>query len=578
MLSHTISLLLTAISDSDAASQGCEILHQVIRGVIASDKSSYLQGRVADIICTLIPQATRVFATSSVSGSKDALSGTSACWPLQVIKDLMQALSGLQTSASDAHIRGLPPFPKERIFDEVRLLVETDETGPQGQRLRAWDVNVFLRVFKELKEPVPFEVQKATLVHLHEQLRQHFSKAATSPKIVQRGEAEVVDACIYKLLAWTKMADAYGHAERHHLVELIGKCLGQLGPTLTSALSLRTPLEETLAWSNPRGDLDNFLQKYRINMCVSIIKRLRSYLEDEDVRVVEEAIAVLKGIFNLAEKDDILDMLQAGQDTQDMHTYLTPFFNAGAQSKSAAGPFGASLKRLNTVRPPEPRWATTTDEGLPRTYEEWLCDLAHVLCAMNNNDSLWLLCQRMCQLKLDFAELVFPSLLFSIFHLSFKEGCADEQAAEIGENLTLHIFCEENSCLKAIRLVLQGLDVLRLVKQTVIKHYFKVDSPIANYVRKWSFSYFFHVPYMAVAKAARRSGAHLSALMYLELHSEAWRNDAAVAKDGEYELLLAYRAVEEPDGLDAFNKWRDFRSRFITWQHHGEYAKVDTLV
>ena len=28
------------------------------------------------------------------------------------------------------------------------------------------------------------------------------------------------------------------------------------------------------------------------------------------------------------------------------------------------------------------------------------------------------------------------------------------------------------------------------------------------------------------------------------------------------------------DGLDAFNKWRDFRSRFITWEHHGECAKT----
>ena len=114
-----------------------------------------------------------------------------------------------------------------------------------------------------------------------------------------------------------------------------------------------------------------------------------------------------------------------------------------------------------------------------------------------------------------------------------------------------------------------------------IKNFFASKSEDVATIRKWEYAYFFHVPYVEVAKAARRSGAHLSALMYLELHNEKWRAEAGREREGNHELLLAYRRVEEPDGLDAFNKVHDFRSRYISelasWEHHGEYAKVSFL-
>ena len=118
---------------------------------------------------------------------------------------------------------------------------------------------------------------------------------------------------------------------------------------------------------------------------------------------------------------------------------------------------------------------------------------------------------------------------------------------------------------------------MRLVKQTTVKNFFESKSERVDTIRKWEYAYFFHVPYVEVAKAARRSGAHLSALMYLELHNEAWIAEAGREQEGRRELLLAYRHVEEPDGLDAFNKLHDFGSRYMSWEHRGEYAKVSFL-
>jgi len=619
VLNHTISQLLTAIRDRDVARQGCEILKNVIDGVISADKSAFLVEALGDIICTLIPQAAHYATTdhAAVIPVHTPVQGTIKApnLPLEIIETLVSDAVQRGSAKEMERIRGLPPFPKDHIFDKIRRICSTKLTN---DGVRQDEINVLLKVFEDLKEPVPFEVQKATLLHLHEQLREHFA-TALCPPMHQHGRRRLVDACIYKLLAWTKMADTYVKNDRHNLLELIGKCLGQLGPSLTKALAENTPMERVVAKSPSKtaakGGVDQFLRRYRIEMCITIIKKLRSYLEDDNVKVVEEAVKLLKGVFHCTEKQDILktlaelnrktdENLDTGEKncsskrssggsnrvaagntvpTNDVKNYLEPFLNKCTESASSGVSLaGVSLKRNKTAGAPcrddeREHWATKDSAGCTKKYEAWLHNLSHSMCKMNKSHDLWPLCAQMCTLKVDFAELLFPSLLFSMFFSSFEEDNMDEVARELGEMLTSCIFCEGNTNVKAIRLVLQGLEVLRLVKQTIFKDHFMSTDPAATHIKEWKYSYFFHVPYIDVAKAARRCGAHLTALMYMELHSDAWSREPNVKKEGNRELLLAYRAVEEPDGLDAFNKWRDFRSRFITWEHNGECAKVCTF-
>ena len=70
--------------------------------------------------------------------------------------------------------------------------------------------------------------------------------------------------------------------------------------------------------SNRDDGLDDFFRKYRIELCVSIVKKLRSYLQDPNVQVVEEAIKLLKGVFQVAgeagEKMDLLEAIAAYKD------------------------------------------------------------------------------------------------------------------------------------------------------------------------------------------------------------------------------------------------------------------------
>jgi hypothetical protein len=608
VLHHTILHLLTAISDRDVATQGCQILKDVIEGTIAANNSKFLTNLLGEIICTLIPQATH---HSKLDG---AASGDTNL-PLQIIEILVSDVVDSRQAEKLERIQGLPPFPKLPMFEEVRTSVEKIRAASRSRQ----DITVFLGVFQDLKEPVPFEVQKATLLHLHEQLREHFKAASSSLVTGQQGHARLNERIVDKLLAWTQTADTYAQKDRHDIVELIGKCLGQLGPTLTSAPSPPTPLERiaaTTRYSNKDDGIDVFFKRYRIELCVRIVKKLRSYLQEENVQVVEEAIKLLKGVFVVAEKEsekqEVLNALAADKDWRcedprtadtsaikakgrggggggggggaaaaqdDVQTFLEPFLNKreADDKKEADEPHsrGASLQRNQTARLPEPCWSTKDGYDRSRKYEEWLHDLSHALCSMDQSYELWPLCGPMCQLKSDFAELIFPSLLCSRFLSSVGKNC-DEVACEMGETLATYIFCEKNDDLKAIRLILQGLDEMRLVKEATIKNFFTSKNQMAATIRNWEYSYFFHVPYVEVAKAARRSGAHLSALMYLELHSQAWVSEPDMNREGRNELLLAYRAVEEPDGLDAFNKLRDFRSRYISWEHHGEYAKVVT--
>jgi len=659
VLEHTILHLLTAISDRDVAKQGCEILKEVIRGTNAAGNSKFLTNLLGEIICTLIPQATHCQPPDGAVSDN---------LPLDIIDILVSDVLENRQAEQIECIRGLPPFPKLPMFDKVREKMR-GAAAPTKQ-----NITDSLRVFQGLKEPVPSEVQKATLLHLHEQLREHFKESsqplplgtkwknvgATKPEggrelsnsslsaalarkkeftahewvefgIRDLGEEDFIkagssyfkpsqggracridfDTCIHKLLAWKKMADAHAQGDREDIVELIGKCLGQLGPALKSAPSPPTPLErvvERTRISNRDDGLDEFFRKYRIELCLSIVKKLRSYLQDPNVQVVEEAIKLLKGVFQVAgeagEKMDLLEAIAADKDGEsrgrdasaskakgggaaaaaaaagqgnDVRAYFEPFLNKReANASGGANARGAALQRNQTARPAEVCWSTLDEDGRERKYEEWLHALSQALCRMDQSYGLWRCCQRMCELKVDFAEHIFPSLLLSRFQSSVEEDCVDEVAREMGETLAKHIFCEDGNK-EAIRLVLQGLDAMRLVKQTTIKNFFTSKNERVDTIRKWEYAYFFHVPYVEVAKAARRSGAHLSALLYLELHNETWTAEASREQEGRHELLLAYRHVEEPDGLDAFNKSHILRSRYISSEHHGEYAKVPFL-
>jgi hypothetical protein len=620
VLNHTISQLLTAISDRDVARKGCEILKKVIDGVIEAEQSNFLVDVLGDIICMLIPQA--VHCSTAAQERHDDASEENL--PLLIIETLIEDVQKSESPEGLERIRGLPPFPNNlKVFDAVRDMITSinlpkGKSGVESQQ----GINVLLQVFEDLKEPVPLEVQKATLLHLHQQLREFLSSFSDSCTHSQHGRTQLkFDACIHKLLAWTKRASTFLQNDREEILDLIGKCLGQLGPTLKSALSLPTSMERTVAAFVPTKKADvveEFLKSHRIQVCVAIIKKLRTYLQDDDVVVVEEAVRLLKGVFNLEERADLLDALnkdsndedaqngalskgnkrgsRAGTDRQSndiCKKYLEPFLNAAADIDIAP-----SFRRNKTALPPsrvqQKCWSTKDEADRPRTYEKWLNHLSQSMCKADRNFKLWPLCTQMCMLKVDFAELIFPSLLLSSFLSSFDDENSEVVAAEVGNILASCIFCEDHDNLKAIRLVLQGLDVLRLVKQTIIKHYLtsknakskeedkeNSGSALTLNIKNWKYSYFFHVPYIDVARAARRCGAHLSALMYLEVHCEVCRSakltsqeEVTKAEQVRKELLLAYRAVEEPDGLDAFNKLNDFRSRFIFWDHHGECAKV----
>ena len=621
VLRHTISILLTAISDSDVARLGCEILKDVIWGVIDAHMSDFLGEVLGDIICTLVPQVNRCALVISRRNGSDAVNSPEHSHDLkrlghialEIVEKLVEDITKRDSQDGLDRIRSLPPFPKSQVFDNVRAMCSSfvqNQDHVESQQ----DINVFLQMFQDLKEPVPAEVQKATLQHLHEQLRENSALVSSSPAYHENARAQLINACIYKLLAWTKMADTYAAKDRSDLLDLISKCLGQFGPTLTSALSLQTPIEKVATAIIPaKGDaVDEFLKRFRIEICVTIVIKLRSYLEDDDVRVVEEAVTLLKGIFavasNRSEDKSILEALAsmhanrdrtadagsraggrkgkrasldsvvgASRHSDDIVTYIQPFLNPVDDSIPAAvASFG--MRRNQTAVPPchdseRTHWATTDDSGRSRTYEEWVRGLAHHLCKTDKGDDIWPLCAKMCTLKTEFAEMIFPSLLFSVFLSSHEEGVAEDVAADMGQILTDCIFGKENDSLKAIRLVLHGLDVLRLVRQSIMKNHFFSKNQIAVEIKTWEFSYFFHVPYINVAKAARRCGAHLSALLYMELDRDVRIGQPQAEREVEDELLFAYRQVMEPDGLDAFNTYHDFRSRFIAWEHHGEHAK-----
>ena len=134
--------------------------------MIQDGQSDFLTETLEDVICTLIPQATH-FARAGQETAGDA---GAMNLPLEIIELLVQAMVQCGSTEGIARIGRLPPFPSAKGFDCVRKLKANISSHLKSEH----DIGVFLQVFGDLKEPVPLEVQKATLNHLHEQLQVHF--------------------------------------------------------------------------------------------------------------------------------------------------------------------------------------------------------------------------------------------------------------------------------------------------------------------------------------------------------------------------------------------------------------------
>jgi hypothetical protein len=95
---------------------------------------------------------------------------------------------------------------------------------------------------------------------------------------------------------------------------------------------------------------------------------------------------------------------------------------------------------------------------------QWVSELAHRMCFVGGLDEWWELCAGLCKIKPDFAELLFPHLLFGIYLAKPKTNSPlyNKMSEILGKALM-----QEKANVAAIRLIIQSLDYFRSFRQVL---------------------------------------------------------------------------------------------------------------
>lgn len=131
-----------------------QLLAAVVTKVCARGEEAMIFPMLSDIVCTLVPQV----GVQSAPGEQDSLLG--------IIQTLVCSAS--DSPAKLVAIEKLPPFPRDTaVFEAMREVSKGKSL--EGEVAR----------FCEASEHVPTEVNKASLVQLHDQLRR--ARSTTVP-------------------------------------------------------------------------------------------------------------------------------------------------------------------------------------------------------------------------------------------------------------------------------------------------------------------------------------------------------------------------------------------------------------
>ena len=196
------------------------------------------------------------------------------------------------------------------------------------------------------------------------------------------------------------------------------------------------------------------------------------------------ASQLLKGILRLPWKVELTEnsphlIAEGAALDEESQEFLTPFLCGRAP--------GASFVRTTTdVSPHRIDWSPF---GL--SYAEWLPKIASSMCALDKSDAVWSLCQDMARLKLDFAELIFPSLVFGVY-LTAREQDQESGTAfreEFGTALRECLISDARIDVKIQRLILSVLEYFRLFRLQILRRSQEMDKELCDEVLKWKSCY-----------------------------------------------------------------------------------------
>eukprot|EP00026_Physarum_polycephalum_P000025 Phypoly_transcript_00025.p1 GENE.Phypoly_transcript_00025~~Phypoly_transcript_00025.p1 ORF type:complete len:3119 (+),score=637.15 Phypoly_transcript_00025:93-9449(+) len=286
-------------------------------------------------------------------------------------------------------------------------------------------------------------------------------------------------------------------------------------------------------------------------MHVMVLERLNTYLADYDVGVVREAANCLRTILHTDTGAKALQDLSASDTGAGTADYLAPFTKRA--SKKPAKPVPPPAQTPNTdgdILTNEPLWspistAVPSTTGTPSSpavvppppatvmgHATWVCKLTSGLTASPYvKDDILQLCGGVCKVRTDFAEFLFPHLIFDALLND------TDKYARVCKGLLRHFHNLMQRSLQgsvpreSVLLMLHSLNFLRKIAMR------KSGEPLPPAAaRFWHSNFWDGLEYMLVARAALAVGAHCTALLYTELWYEATYGQLTLLNPGEDDI------------------------------------------
>lgn len=309
---------------------------------------------------------------------------------------------------------------------------------------------------------------------------------------------------------------------------------------------------------------------------IDVATLLRSCLSDDRIDVIEEASTLLKRIF---QTESCRKSFESGE-SEEIRDFFLPFIHVEEKSE-----WQRPAEPTTNVDPFSLFTCEDPVTGLKKSYPDWVKELAAALCATDQSNEMWPLCAHMCTLRQDFAELVFPYLIVGRFIGEARSQETNNDKVEEALGMAVQKFLEsQNMEVKAIRLVLGALEQLRIIYQKVMRDPEATKCLLSKKVMEWRKPFWLDIRCADVARAALKCDLHITALLYMELADHVDKEDQphrfsvggvlGSMSDNDRLRLRAYRQIDEPDGMAAFNRLCDGPSLLVSWEQEGLWERA----
>ncbi|XP_062116266.1 serine/threonine-protein kinase ATM isoform X3 [Humulus lupulus] len=549
--SSTFNYLLNLIGQfigCDALQDQCFHIISALLNTIKHNPSKEMMTVLGEQLQFLVSKLVACCIPSKANGEQ---SGTKSS---QVLPLLLQLTVDSDPSLYD-YISELEPFPEVDIFDKVRRFHKeiSQNYSPKDHMLKLVKRSCQL----------PPRLLLSSLQALHKKLlsEDSFPCEKNTEDLMKGGRWHFDNEIVYAI--WT-------------LVRICGSDDGSTAGALVSDFISRAgigdPYSVVFHLPGSYGELHsckttsnhNFSPEVGLHMdtamseglMVALLKLLKKYLMDDSVKIVDTASQALRGILSTERGQRTLQSFDNYERSLvEVHSKGISFEMVEKCLSDLERKFEAEAISLGTST----LWVT---HG--KTFETWICPLAHLLCGYCT-DVILRLCQEIVFLKVEVAELLLPSIFVN---LAGRRDLDIDLQQLISLQVQEYIFTESNKLMKSIQVLLNALNELRLCYVT--DRSYCVQSKQGNTKTSsngsksrstsgkatmslstslWKKVYWLSIDYLAVAKSA-----------VLPQHIEI--------------LVSAVTHINEPDSLYGIIQSHKLTSQITTFEHEGNWGKA----